>query len=189
MNISLRKASALQNSINEAIKSLKVVHEVELNEFQPVDVVVAAAQQAFDKAVTRRNDLLVALYEVRKLVAEANYTSGIQTKLTRAALVDKQIGHVNEIASADVITHTDVLRGKLDNIRAQTANSTPIYGYARNVTTSILTQESIDQAKLYVLELKKTKQKINDEILELNISTKIELSEAVVKTLQTENLL
>ena len=38
MNITLRKASALQASINDAIKSIKVDVTVELNEFQNVEI-------------------------------------------------------------------------------------------------------------------------------------------------------
>lgn len=187
MNISLRKANVLQTSINDAIKDIKVNLDIELSEFQSPAVAIETAQQEHLKATNRRNELLVALYEVRKLVAEANHISGIQNKLTQAALLDKQIGYVTEVAGGDVVTDMNVIEGKLNGIRNQT-NTPSMYGFNR-VSTSILTTEHITQAKLHVLELKKAKQKINDEILELNISTKITLGEAVVKTLQSENLL
>lgn len=190
MNISLRKANALQTSINDAIKDIKVKLDVELSEFQSPVSIIEAAQQEYLVSTNRRNELLVALYEVRKLVAEANHTSGIQNKLTQAALLDKQIGYVTEVAGGETVTDMTVIQGKLDGIRNNQSSARSVYGYdARNVTTSILTQEHVTQAKLHVLELKKAKQKLNDEILELNISTKITLGEAVVKTLQSENLL
>jgi hypothetical protein len=34
MNISLRKANAIQNSINEAIRGIKIDTSIEINEFQ-----------------------------------------------------------------------------------------------------------------------------------------------------------
>jgi hypothetical protein len=40
-----------------------------------------------------------------------------------------------------------------------------------------------------VLNLKKQKQQLNDEVLELNIKTEIPLSEDVVASLQAEGLL
>jgi hypothetical protein len=39
-----------------------------------------------------------------------------------------------------------------------------------------------------IKNLKKQKQKLNDEVLELNIKTEIPLSEEVVATLQSEGL-
>ena len=36
MEITLRKANAVQNSINEAIRSIKIETSIELNEFQDV---------------------------------------------------------------------------------------------------------------------------------------------------------
>jgi hypothetical protein len=53
----------------------------------------------------------------------------------------------------------------------------------------VLSRDQIGQAKAEVLSLKKQKQKLNDEVLELNIKTEIPLSEDVVQTLQAEGLL
>jgi uncharacterized protein YdcH (DUF465 family) len=57
------------------------------------------------------------------------------------------------------------------------------------VSTTVVSQEQIDQVKAEIQNLKKQKQKINDEVLELNIKTEIPLSEDVVKTLQDEGLI
>ena len=52
-----------------------------------------------------------------------------------------------------------------------------------------MSQEQIDQAKGEILNLRKQKQKINDEVLELNIKTEIPLSDDVVAILQAEGLI
>jgi hypothetical protein len=52
-----------------------------------------------------------------------------------------------------------------------------------------VSQGQIDQAKTEIKHLKKQKQKLNDEILELNIKTEIPLSGDVVATLQAEGLI
>jgi uncharacterized protein YdcH (DUF465 family) len=57
------------------------------------------------------------------------------------------------------------------------------------VSTSVLSKEQIAQAKAEVLNLKKQKQQLNDEVLELNIKTEIPLSDDVVASLQAEGLL
>jgi hypothetical protein len=53
----------------------------------------------------------------------------------------------------------------------------------------VLGLEQIAQAKTEILSLKKQKQKINDEVLELNIKTEIPLTEDVVAVLQAEALI
>jgi predicted nucleic acid-binding Zn-ribbon protein len=53
----------------------------------------------------------------------------------------------------------------------------------------VVSQEQIDQVKAEIQNLKKQKQKLNDEILELNIKTEIPLSDDVVATLTQEGLI
>jgi hypothetical protein len=53
----------------------------------------------------------------------------------------------------------------------------------------VISQEQIDQIKVEIKNLKKQKQKLNDEVLELNIKTEIPLSDDVVTTLTEEGLI
>ena len=64
-----------------------------------------------------------------------------------------------------------------------------MFGYGDTVTTTIVSRDQIAQAKAEILNLKKSKQKLNDEILELNIKTEIPLSDETAAVLQTEGLL
>ncbi len=188
MNITLRRASALQNSIQEAIKAIRVETEVELNEFQNVDAAITAALDAMEAASAQRDALTVALYAIRGQVSAANSAAGIDQRLTQAAMIDKQLGYATEIASAKVAQDRDVILGRLDKIRAAPADRRSIYGFDSTVSTSILSQYDIAGARARVQELKKAKQRINDEVLELNIRTEIELSADVEKTLQAAGL-
>jgi hypothetical protein len=192
MNITLRKANAIQHSINEAIKNIKVDLTVEINEFEKVEEVITKANSLLVENDTRRQKLTMALYNIRALVGTANTSSGIDTALAKAAFIDKRIGQLEELAKATEITSLDVIKGKMDKIRneknVETARSR-IYGYSDTVTTGVLSAEQIMQAKAEVLSLKKQKQKINDEVLEFNIKTEIPLSEEVVAVLQAETLI
>ena len=191
MNITLRKANAVQHSITEAIKNIKIDLTVEINEFQSVEDVITKANSALVENDSRRQKLTMALYNIRALVGTANSASGIDTALAKAAFIDKRIGQLEELAKATEITTLDVIKGKLDKIRNDKSESTRsrIYGYSDTVTTGVLGLEQIAQAKGEVLSLKKQKQKINDEVLELNIKTEIPLSDDVVATLQAEGLI
>ena len=190
MNISLRKANALQNSITETIRSIKIETNIEINEFQTVEEELQRANNTLMTNDGRRQKLLLALYNIRGLVATANAQSGIDLALTKAAFVDKRIGQLEELANLKPITALDVIKGKLDKIKNRKEESrASLYGRDDTVSTSVVAEEQIEQAKTEVKNLKKQKQKINDEVLELNIKTEIPLSDDVVATLTAEGLL
>jgi len=191
MNISLRKASALQNSINDAIKGIKITTSIDLNEFQDVAQELKNANDTLFNNDSRRQRLLLALYNIRGLVGSANAQSGIDLKLATAAFVDKRIGQLEGLV-VDPVTNLAVINGKLDKIRndkSDTSRRSSIYGYNDTVSTNVIGHEQLDAIGAEIKNLKKQKQKINDEVLELNIKTEIPLSEEVVATLQSEGLI
>lgn len=191
MNITLRKANALQNSIQEAVKNIKIDLTVEINEFQNVEEVLSKANSTLVDNDGRRQKLTMALYNVRALVGTANAASGINTSLAKAAFIDKRIGQLEELAKAVEITSLEVIKGKLEKIKNDKGENSrrSIYGYSDTVSTSVLAKDQIAQAKTEILNLKKQKQKLNDEILELNIKTEIPLSDEAVATLAAEGLI
>ncbi len=190
MNITLRKANAVQNSINDAVKGIKMAYSVELNEFQNVEAEIQQANDALMTNDARRQKLTMALYNIRALVGTANASSGIDTALAKAAFIDKRISQLEDIAGLSPLISLDVIKGKLEKVKSLKDEArSRVFGYGDTVTTNVVSQGQIDQAKSEILSLKKQKQKLNDEILELNIKTEIPLSEDVVQTLQAEGLL
>ena len=189
MNITLRKANAIQNNILEAIKGIKVELTVNLNEFQDPEAAIKAANDLVLLNDQRRAALLTAYYNIRGLVGQANSASGIDLLLTKAAYLDKRTAQVEELAKSDVMTNADVIKGKLDKIRNDKSERSRLYGYGDTVATGVLIQDQLDKLKKQVKDLKKQKQTLNDEVLELNIKTEIPLSEDVVKVLATEGLI
>jgi hypothetical protein len=190
MNITLRKANAIQNSINDVVKNIKVDLTVELNEFQNIEETITRANSSLIENDGRRQKLTMALYNIRALVGTANAASGIDTALAKAAFIDKRIGQLEQLTAAVEITELEVIKGKLEKIKNDKGESRrSIYGYNDTVSTGVLSKEQIAQAKAEVLNLKKQKQKLNDEILELNIKTEIPLADDTVATLQAEGLL
>ena len=79
----------------------------------------------------------------------------------------------------------------MDKLRNDKSDSSrrSIYGYNDTVDTSVFTKEDLDGFRREVARAKKAKQKLQDEILELNVQTVIQLSEKTVATLQAEGLL
>jgi hypothetical protein len=189
MNISLRKASALQNSINDAIKGIDLKGQVTLTEFHAPIMEIDKATQEFKTNLHRRDALVKALYDIRKQVSAANHRVGVDDKLTEIAHLEKQIQNYTALAGNDVCEQEAVVLGKLDKIKNRKEDTRSIYGFESTVTTSVFTEEDIKGFKVFVGLAKKAKQKLQDEVLELNVRTDISLSVDTVQTLNSEALL
>jgi hypothetical protein len=176
MNISLRKASALQNSINDAIKGIDLKGQVTLTEFHAPVMEIDKATTAFKTNLDRRDSLVVALYYIRKQVSASNNAAGVDEKLTEIAYLDKQIQNYTALSVNEVREQEAVVLGKLDKIKNRKA-------------TSVFTEADIKSFKAYVNGAKKAKQKLQDEVLELNVRTEIFLNAETVQTLTSEALL
>jgi hypothetical protein len=190
MNITLRKANAIQISINDALKGISFETQVKINEFQDAEAEIARVALEFKTNLTRRDALNEALYEIRKSVGSANADVGIDTRLADVANLEKQIQFYNGLAGKTVRESDKVVAGRLDKIRnGKDESRRSIYGYGDTVDTSVLTREDLDGFRKLVAKAKKSKQKIQDEILELNVQTIIQLSESAEATLAGEGLL
>ena len=188
MKITLRKANAIQTSINEAIKSITVQATVNINEFQDGEATIATSKEALLEGISRKVELLDALHRIRHAVGRANAESGINTQLTEVARLEKFIQLYTNVSSEKVREDSVVLAGKLEKLRTSKDDSRSFYR-TDEVTTSVLTQEDINSFRSIVAGYKKTKQKLQDEILELNIRTEVLLSEETVQVLTREGIL
>lgn len=188
MNVTLRKASALQNAINETLKGLEVTTTATVDEFQDAGAVIAAKRDEVTKTVVRKSALLDVLYAVRKSVAAANATAGITDLLAEVAQLEKRIQLQNALASASVQLEAAVLDGRLNRLREQ-AGEARLYRHTSGVETGVFTQAEVTDAKSELAELKKRKQALQDRLLELNVSTTVALSDKSVVVLQQEGLI
>jgi hypothetical protein len=188
MKLTLRKSNALQNSIQEALRSVKVETSTTISEFENLEQKIERSNTELLTADAKRSDLLKVQYMIRGLVGSANAVSGIDAKLTQAAYIDKRIGQLTELASSKKVTDIAILNGKLEKLRNRKEESSRIYGFENELSTGVLNQDQIDQISDMIKDLKKQKQKLNDEILELNVRTEIELDDDAVKILQGEKL-
>ena len=186
MKISLRKANALQAAINDAISALDLSTEVRINEFENPSEKMDNAVIRLEQNLSRRSDLLDALYEVRNLVAAANNASGINTLLGTAARLDKDLSLNSRLAKLEPALGADVIGGKLAKIKTRTED---YYGREDMVLTTVLNSAKLDAFKAKAALLKKEKVAVQDKLLELNVRTEIEISAGTVTVLEKENIL
>lgn len=188
MNITLRKANALQTAIQDHLKTISTPVSISINEFQNPEVELTNARDALQKDDVRINALTKALYRVRAQVGRANADAGVSDLLADAAFLDKRLARLKLLTESDATDSMDVVKGKLDKIRNSKSDNSRIYGYSDTVTTGVLTADQIEGYKAELRILKKEKQSINDKVLELNVRTEITLDAGTVALLQAEQL-
>lgn len=188
MKITLRRANALQNTIQDHIKSIEVKTSIALNEFQNTEGAVLVARGLVVANDLNRAQLTKTLYRIRAQVGRANVESGVSDLLADAVYIDKRIGHLKDLAESNITEAYEVLTGKLDKIRASD-NKSRMYGVSDIVETGVLTAEQLEGYKADMRSLRKEKQRINDKVLELNVRTEIELDADAVVLLQAEQLI
>jgi hypothetical protein len=191
--INLRRAAALQTLMHDMLKTIEVKPNIKLNEFQSPDDTLKQAQEQFFAADTRRNDIMMAIYTIRSLVGIQNAVSGVSSKLSHMAYLDKRVSQLTEMLSTvESLLSAEVIAGKLEKIRTRVNDTSraSIYGFNHDeVETGILSPEQISSIQAVVRDLKRTKSQLNDEILELNVRTEIELTPEVETVLTKEGLI
>jgi hypothetical protein len=187
MKITLRKANALQNTIQDHIKTIDVKTSVSLNEFQNPEVELEFARNQLVANDAKRASLTKALYDIRTLVGRANSQTGVADLLAEAAYIDKRLAQLKGLIESAVVESMIVVEGKLEKLR-DTDNKSRMYGYNDTVNTGVLTAEQIDGYRAEMRNLKKQKQSINDRVLELNVRTEFALDADTVALLQAEQL-
>jgi len=188
MKISLRKANALQLAINEALSGIGINTDIEITEFENPTEVIDARRIEFVKNISRRDALTDVLYDIRKSVSAANHTSGIDDLLTNIARLEKKMQVYSSVAKQRPMIDEKVIAGKLDKIRNKSGGEV-YYGQDSSVKTSFMLQQDLDAFKTNAAALKKQKQALQDQLLELNVRTEISLDADTVKILETEQLL
>lgn len=186
MKITLRKANALQLAIGEAVKNIDIVTDAKINEFQNGETEIARIAAEFRVNLERRTQLVDSMYAIRKSVSTANAGAGVDVKLADVAMLEKQVQFYNGLAGKKVRDEVAVVEGKLKRLSEGDTKSR-IYGYGDTVDTSVLTVEDIKGFRAAAATAKKAKQKLQDELLEINVRTEIEVSN--VDFLTAEGLL
>ena len=191
IKITLRKSNAIQGVINNLLRTVEVKTSVNLNEFEDVSTKLTESNNTAMLADGRRGDLLMALYSIRTQVGVANAQSGIVSKLTHAAFIDKRLAQLDSMSKDEnVMLSPEVINGKLDKIRNRKEESSrSLYHREDEVHTGLMTTEQVENVRKVMADLRKQKQALNDEILELNVRTEIELTPEVEAVLIKEGII
>jgi len=188
MNISLRRAAALQNSIQECLRGIALEATVRLNEFQDAESVISRRQTQLVLNFARRQALIRVLYDIRAQVGDANQAAGINQRLTDIARIDRMIQDHQTLSQVAERGNSEVIQGQLTRIREARPEHRG-YGYDGTVETTIMQAEDIQAHRRRLQELRRERQRIQDLILELNVRTEISLSPTALEILKEHDLI
>lgn len=189
MKINLRKASAIQQNINEALKALDFNYTVSINEFQTPTAEIEKISKQFEDNLKTREDLLDTLFEIRSAVGEQNNRQGVTANLVELARLEKDISFFSQFVKAPVAQDLATLTGKIKKLSAQEGSADRYYRNETEVVTSVLDADDTEAFRVQVAAAKKRKQKLQDELLTLNVNAEITLSPHAVETLKKADII
>jgi len=189
--INLRKANAIQSEIRKVIAFKNVSDTVNITEYTVsiVDTLEKAIEQ-YGNDVARKVALNIALFNIRKSVAQANAKVGISDILADIELIDAKMAVYSNIATKEVAKSFDEIRARVEKLKTTATSESRIYGDRYNtVETSVVEQGTIDGAKQIVKQLKREKQALQDKLLTLNVNTTINIDSVDEMLLKVEGIL
>lgn len=193
--INLRKASAIQREIIIMISELKLgdralENSVVLNTYEEPGELVTKQRNIFIAEMQKVVNLTNILYNIRERVGTANSTSGISGKLADVERY-KSLVSLFKVRTEQSVLSVSAIEGKLQQIRNNSANNAGSTFYQRETefTTPVLTEEYVTAYQNEVKKFKKHIRELNEEILSLNISTTISLTDEEVGILEDSGLM
>ena len=187
MKVSLRRSAVIQQEINNRLRNSDLLaSSAELTEFHDVQTEMACREDKFASELTLRKQLIGVLFSIREQVGQKNAESGIDRLLTNNAQIDRLMALNNQVLEANDMRPITELEARVEKLKTQSAESYRLY---ETVSASVVSDAMKQAATDENAQLKKQKQKNNDQVLELNIRTEIELSDEQCAILTSINIL
>jgi len=177
-HVTLRAASRISSEarkiVDQLVRELKTDIQIGLY----VESVPTELQTATEKFTTGTKTVLELeqiIGRLRAAVGKANETAGINALLTEDAAIQKQITLLSKFSDVRNARPTSVaeLTQTLASNRKRKETSESYYGGNDEVIASILTVELASEFNTQLQALKVRRQTIADELLQLNVTTKV----------------
>lgn len=193
MQVNLRKAAAIQSEISSALREIEVSPYEVFEDKERVVEEVAEKTQEWKTNLLRKQTLNAVLYSMRDKVGQANISSGVSKLLTEERRINADMHWLEAIldkCKGEKYYSADEIVSKLEQLEKKSEDRENYFSRRGSAVSSILvTKEELAEYRKEMSVLKKQLRKINDSLLELNISTEISLSDKEVTVLETEDLL
>jgi len=178
--MNLRKAKQVQDKISETINNLRFPeHRVDAMTVESWQSECLHRLKEYDDMLKEANDLSRVAYNIRKLQGNANASSGINEILTELAFINRHIDTLDNVLR-DIAEQEpkEVVQKRVEIKNNELLKSERSFGFDAAVKVSIFTKDYIHEKEAEMRQLKKERVKLDDKLLDLNISTNIELDDA-----------
>jgi hypothetical protein len=196
MEVTLRKANSLSQSLLEAARSLSLTKTISISIYSAttVESEVATAQAKLTANAEKAVALTKAAYAIRGAIGVINAQSGIDALLTEKAALDateKLLGGIGgTVAARDIYseevtdTTVTVAQARLDALRLRSTDAAArSYGNSDAVSVNIVSDAITADIQEQLTAIRRRKVAIADELLVLNMSTKVALAAPTVALL------
>lgn len=194
MELNLRKARKLESKISKLIiderNSLNPDKLVRINADVQTEVIpqLLQARKEFLDKVANINELIDARFLIRRLIGESNESSGINSKINNKVVLEHKLSTINAINLSNILD-SKLLEDESSVLRTALSNGGDRFGRVQtNFSANFLHSQDGEVLKNDKVELVKNIESIEDELLELNYSTKIKLDVNLITLLQTNSL-
>jgi hypothetical protein len=171
MKITLRKAHAIQFQIIEAISKIRTTNHAAIDPYESdVDTVIEEAKIILTDNLETRVQLEHVLLSIRLAVSKANAMHNVNTLLTKLAASQRMLDIYGCIPTTPVLSN-EIMTGRMTKARAAESD------YVASIATGLLNQSDLVEIDTVVNALELSKIDIKDELLKINISNHITLSD------------
>jgi hypothetical protein len=186
MKINLRKASVVQQTIQDEIKRLGTEsNTLKVSLFETdiearLDEQLARVRENHGKA----GRLLNANKFLRAVVARKNAEVGITDYLAEEAMLASAEARLKAFSEAEVRPNLEALKAEIESRKANGNNErVSIYGRDYSVDVNVVPADAVETAKKELEGIRKRRRKIKDEMVSINVRTEFEVPEQVALVL------
>lgn len=201
--VSLRKAHDYERSLNDAAKRFTFarVLEVSIHRDEAVADLVRAAQDTLKANLSEAISLVRAANQIRASISRANADSGINALLSDKASLEAEERLINTVLNGDAsrrgrvdyelgaASDVAVAAKQIDNLRVRAASADRFTGAAESVTVILVDEDATTALSGEIASLQLRKKAIADDLLTLNMTTKITLEPDTVALLKKFKLI
>ena len=193
MELSLRKARKLESKIGNLINNLRGELETQKTVRVNADVqteilpTLVLARSTFFASFDNIQELVDVRFNIRGLISEANELSGINNKIILKVTLENKIVGYNSLSKGFNVLEEKELEDDSHKYKVQLSNGDR---FSRSTFDAnfLLGKDTVEFKKQQV-ELGKQIDSLEDELLGLNYSTTIKLTNNLIALLQTNSLL
>lgn len=189
MEINLRKAAVLQNTIRSRIATLiqfiRDNKEVTLETFEDAATRLAEASAAVNAAIIEAHQLYAVLNYVRDAVSATNSRSGVDAVLCELAHLSNRLNLYKIVAEIKPRPSLDFIKQK----QAQMAEKASDYAYGNTYRVSVMDKEYLSEAEQEMAQIVRSQQLANEQLLTLNVSSKITMPTWAIDALKASNII